>query len=54
MTAYLVIIMIILFFTVIKYLIDINTLALRISKNKELNQQENDLEDKYQFIKGLF
>lgn len=46
--------MIILFFTAIKYLIDINMLALRISKNKELNQQKNELEENYQFIKGLY
>lgn len=46
--------MIVLFFTAIKYLIDINTLALRICKNKELNQQKNHLEENYQFIKGLY
>lgn len=46
--------MIVLFFTAIKYLIDINTLALRISKNKDLNQQKNALDENYQFIKGLY
>lgn len=54
MITFFVVLMVLLIFMAIKYMIDINTLALRISKSKELNQEENQLEKKYQFIKGLF
>lgn len=43
-----------LFLICIKNLIDINLLALRVSKNKELNKQNNDLDQNYQFIRGLY
>lgn len=35
-------------------LVKINILALQIIKDKELNNQENPKEKKYQFIKGLY
>lgn len=43
-----------LFLICIKYLIDINALALKVSKNKALNNQCNDLDENYQFIRGLY
>lgn len=38
----------------IVFLVKIKNLALKITKSKELNNAENQLEKKYQFIKGLF
>lgn len=54
MEIYLVLLGVILLFTAMKYLIDINTLVLKINKTKNLNHQHSDLEEKYLFIKGLY
>jgi hypothetical protein len=48
-------IMIILFVVLsVVFLIKIKNVATRLMKTKEINNQENPLEEKYQFIKGLF
>jgi len=48
-------IMIILFVLLsLVFLIKIKNVATRLMKTKEINNQENPLEEKYQFIKGLF
>lgn len=39
---------------IIKALIDINSLVLRIIKDKDVNKIPNKLEKNYQFIKGLY
>jgi hypothetical protein len=39
---------------IIKALIDINSLVLIITKDKEVVKIPNDFEKKYQFIKGLY
>ena len=39
---------------VIKALIDINSLVFMITKDKEVIKIPNELEEKYQFIKGLY
>ena len=36
------------------FLIKIKNVATRLMKTKEINNQENPLDEKYQFIKGLF
>ncbi len=38
----------------IVFLIKIKNKSLQITKNQEVNKQENLFEKKYQFIKGLF
>jgi hypothetical protein len=48
-------IMIILFVVLsVVFLIKIKNVATRLMKTKEINNKENPLEEKYQFIKGLF
>nr|WP_315175443.1 hypothetical protein [uncultured Flavobacterium sp.] len=48
-------IMIIVFVALsIVFLLKIKNTSLKISKSKELNNEENKLEKNYQFIKGLF
>ncbi|MNK34123.1 hypothetical protein D3C87_526240 [compost metagenome] len=48
-------IMIVLFvFIAIANLIKINIMALRLLKDKDINNKENPLEKEYQFIKGLY
>ncbi len=48
-------IMIIIFvFFSILFMIKIKNTTLKLTKSKELNNEENKLEKKYQFIKGLF
>lgn len=39
---------------IIKALIDINSFVLMITKDKEVIKIPNELEEKYQFIKGLY
>ncbi len=41
-------------FASIILLIKIKSTTLQILKSKELNNEENEFEKKYQFIKGLF
>jgi hypothetical protein len=38
----------------IYFLIKIKNTSLKLTKSKELNNQNNKFEKKYQFIKGLF
>jgi len=54
MKTVLVIIIIALIAYIIKALIDLNALVLQVIKAKELNKVSNNLEKKYQFIKGLY
>lgn len=54
MITFLVLLLVALFFTSLKFLIDIHAMTLKICKNKELNLQKNNLEKDYQFIKGLY
>lgn len=54
MTTFFVTIIILFVFASIIFLIKIKSTTLQILKSKELNNEENKLEKKYQFIKGLF
>jgi len=54
MTQVLAIMIIIFVFFSILFMIKIKNTALKLTKSKELNNEENKLEKKYQFIKGLF
>lgn len=54
MTTFFVLIIIAFVFASIIFLIKIKATTLQILKSKELNNQENKFEKKYQFIKGLF
>ena len=49
------VIMVVLFVVLsVVFLIKIKNVATRLMKSNEINNQENPLEEKYQFIKGLF
>lgn len=50
----LVLLMIVMVGIAIVNIIRINMLALQIIKSKEINNCENPMEKKYQFIKGLY
>lgn len=54
MTQVLAIMIIIFVGLSIVFMIKIKNTTLRITKDKELNNQDNPLEKNYQFIKGLF
>jgi hypothetical protein len=45
---------ILMFFYIIKLLIDVNALATKLSKEKAVVSVPNELEKEYQFIKGLY
>lgn len=52
--ALIIIIDILMFFYIAKLFIDVNALAARLSKEKTISTQKNELEKNYQFIKGLY
>ena len=54
MTTILIIVILGMIAYIIKALIDINSLVLMITKDKEVIKIPNELEKKYQFIKGLY
>jgi hypothetical protein len=54
MTQVLAIMIIVFVFLSIYFMIKIKNVTVRLTKTKELNNEENKLEKKYQFIKGLF
>lgn len=54
MTQVLVIMLLIFVFLSVILIIKIKNAAVRLTKTKELNNEENKLEKKYQFIKGLY
>lgn len=54
MTQVLVIMLLIFVFLSVILIIKIKNTAVRLTKTKELNNEENKLEKKYQFIKGLY
>ena len=39
---------------ILKLLIDINLLAIKVVKNSKVKKEENELDEDYQFIKGLY
>ncbi len=45
---------IVLFFTVVRYLIDLAVLTATLGKDKEIVNIPNKSQKDYQFIKGLF
>ncbi len=51
-----ILVIMIIFFVILSmiFMIKIKNITLKIAKLKELNNQENPLETKYQFIKGLY
>jgi hypothetical protein len=53
MSTFLVILSVVLFFWIIKLLVDLNSISLRLSKSKELNNTKNPLDEEYEFIRGL-
>jgi len=54
MTQVLVIMILIFVFLSMYFMIKIKNITVKLTKSKELNNEENKLEKKYQFIKGLF
>ena len=54
MTTILIIVILGMIACIIKALIHINSLVLMITKDKERIKIPNELEKKYQFIKGLY
>lgn len=54
MTQVLVIMILSFVFFSIYFLIKIKNITLKLTKSKELNNVDNTLEKKYQFIKGLY
>jgi len=54
MTQILAIMIIVFVVLSIVFMMKIKSTTLKIVKSKELNNEENKLEKKYQFIKGLF
>ncbi len=54
MTQVFAIIVILFVFFSVFFMIKIKNTAIKITKSKELNNEENKLEKKYQFVKGLF
>ncbi|MDD2983895.1 MAG: hypothetical protein PHQ74_10960 [Crocinitomicaceae bacterium] len=45
---------ILMFFYIFKIIIDLNILTLKLRKKIEKEKQSNELEENYQFIKGLY
>lgn len=45
---------ILMFLYIFKIIIDLNILTLKLSKKIEKEKQANQLEENYQFIKGLY
>lgn len=54
MTSIFIVAILVMFAYIVKKLIDINSLGLRIVKDKEVNKTPNDKEKKYEFVKGLY
>lgn len=54
MKALIVILMLAAVFLLIKLLIDLYMILIMLNKDKELLKQKNELEQHYQFIKGLY
>ncbi|GAA4771003.1 MULTISPECIES: hypothetical protein [Flavobacterium] len=54
MTQVLAIMIIFFVFLSIYFMIKIKNVAVRLTKSKELNNEENKFEKKYQFIRGLY
>ena len=54
MTQVLAIMIIVFVFLSIYFMIKIKNISVRLIKSKELNNEENKLEKKYLFIKGLY
>ena len=54
MITFLIMCSIILFFLILKLLIDLNSISLRLSKSIKLNNTKNLLDEKYEFIRGLY
>lgn len=54
MTQVLAIMIIVFVFLSIYFMIKIKNSAVKLTKSKEINNQENIFEKKYLFIKGLF
>lgn len=45
---------ILMFFYIAKLLIDVNAFATKLSKEKVVTCKPNELEEEFQFIKGLY
>jgi hypothetical protein len=54
MTQVLVVMILFFVFLSVYFMIKIKNTSVRLTKNKEINNEENKLDQKYQFIKGLF
>lgn len=54
MTQVLAIMILFFIFLSIIFMIKIKNSTIKLTKNKEINKQENKFEKKYLFIKGLF
>ena len=53
MSTFLAILSVVLFFWVLKLLVDLSSISLHLSKSKELNNTKNPLDEEYEFIRGL-
>jgi uncharacterized membrane protein len=54
MTHVLVIMILLFVFLSVFFMIKIKNTSVRLTKNKEINNEENKLEKKYEFIRGLY
>jgi hypothetical protein len=54
MTTIIITVLLVMISYTIKSLIDVNALLIQIKKDSVLNKTPNNLEKKYQFIKGLY
>lgn len=52
--TFIILIDILLLFYIVKLFLDIQGLLIKLTKNKMINTQDNQLEKNYQFIKGLY
>lgn len=54
MTQIFAIMVVVFVFLSVYFMIKIKNTAVKLTKSAELNNEENKLEKKYQFIKGLY
>ncbi|MBN8653201.1 MAG: hypothetical protein J0L67_17365 [Cytophagales bacterium] len=54
MTSYTLLLILTLIAISVKKVLDVNSLTLRVRKNKSIRDEKNPLDRTYQFIKGLY
>jgi hypothetical protein len=54
MINYLIIAALVLLIVCVKMILDLNTLVLKVKKDRSIRDHKNPLDKTYQFIKGLY